>query len=183
MTTNIIIGIVVSGTFLIGFATLLILGIIRKNMTMVIVANVLFFLAVASSLVAASLVAEKGYEKLKKSFKGRTGVEMYTAILGIPDKCVKIVNKQDQTLPKIDVAISLEAQICSDELKRLLQREKYVEQRIASKELRTYAKWMQPTKWGDTLTVYYLQRDEMGNDQFLYLKPDKSRIYVVDVWD
>lgn len=85
------------------------------------------------------------------------GDEIYDAIF---DKrkfeCVKVLNKQDHVVPKIDYAICLHFETCPKELKRTLSRHEFTSEKLPTKEWNgkipygeTLA-WFNPTTLGDT---------------------------------
>src|SRR5690606_39355592 len=80
-------------------------------------------------------ILSKTYNKVTETLSPRTGDEIYDALF---DKrqtdCIKILNFQDQVVPKIDYAIWLHFETCPDELKRILSERS--EERRVGKECR-----------------------------------------------
>ncbi len=66
MSVSVWFWLVVSASFMLAFMILLFLGIKRKNMNMVILANVLFFVGIMSSLSAAHVINDGKMPKVPK---------------------------------------------------------------------------------------------------------------------
>ena len=77
----------------------------------------------------------KSYNKVADTFKSRTGNEIYDALF---DKrksdCVKVLNYQDQVVPKIDYAIWLHFETCPSELKRILAKHEFILDTLPTKD-------------------------------------------------
>ena len=67
--------------------------------------------------------------------KPRTGDEIYSALFGkTNNSCLKVLNQQDQIVPKIDYAIWLHFKTCPNELNRILQLHNFKTEKQASKD-------------------------------------------------
>lgn len=190
------------GLFLL-FVVLLFIGIAQKRRKPIYIALILFLLAIPTGLYTSFLFAQKAYKKIKTTridnpFK-RTGMEMYTAVLGKPEtNCVTVINSQDAYIPKIDCCIWLEFTTCPKELARI----------IADKELKPMQaetsyygdssvavvtedgmpdysprpKWFVPENLGagyKTLRKY--NPDDPNHALILFFSKDSSRAYYCDM--
>jgi hypothetical protein len=80
-----------------------------------------FIIFVGSFGWTARKFAEKTSAKITQMSSPRTGEAIYEALFDkSPFDCVKIVNFQDQIVPKMDEAIWLRFETCPNELKRIL---------------------------------------------------------------
>lgn len=107
------------------FIVLLFVGIVKKRRKPIYISLIFFLLAIPAGLYTSFLFAQKAYKKIKTTkienpFK-RTGMEMYTAVLGKPEtNCVTVINSQDAYIPRIDCCIWLEFTTCPKELARII---------------------------------------------------------------
>src|SRR6478735_842030 len=112
------------GLFLL-FVVLLFIGIAQKRRKPIYIALIFFLLAIPAGLYTSFLFAQKAYKKIKtvkiENPLKRTGMEMYTAVLGKPEiNCVTVINSQDAYIPRIDCCIWLEFTTCPKELTRII---------------------------------------------------------------
>ena len=128
-------------------------------------------------------------KNLADMFKPRTGEEIYLALFGKPQHgCLKVINQQDQIIPKIDYAIWLEFETCAEELKRILSLHNFTTEKQATKGWNTegplaHENWFKPEALGDTVWVYKWQKDEYGNGQTIYSKLDCTKAFCIDILD
>lgn len=171
------------GFFFLSFGLLLIFGIVRKNVNMIIIANVMFFGGVAASIYTAYLAADKAYNKIAANFRSRTGEEIYMAILGKPKTdCVKITGRKDQLIPKVDYAIYLKFEWCKEECERVLQLNPYEVSKIGTKNIKD-KEIFDLKDMGDSVYCYRYKRGDYANDQYIFLSEDSTKAYLVDIWE
>src|SRR5438552_19163555 len=118
---QILLSTIISGLLFIGFLTILVIGLIRKKRRFVFISIAVLFFSICSGSLTAYLFVSKSYNRITNTLKPRTGQEIYVALFGTThNNCVKILDYQDQTIPKIDYAIWLNFESCPEELKRIL---------------------------------------------------------------
>lgn len=94
---------VISGLVFLVFLVILILGIKRRNNKLKLIALLLFFGFIGLTAWTGFKFVSKTYNKVTETFKPRTGDEIYDALFGNRQtNCVKVLNYQDQVVPKID---------------------------------------------------------------------------------
>jgi hypothetical protein len=174
--------------FLIALSTL-VFGFIRKNRNLKLTS--LFFIIAFFALAGWTgyRVARKSYTTISKSFTPRTGDEIYDALFDRRKfDCVKVLNKQDQVVPKIDYAIWLEFETCPEELKRILSQHEFVSEKISTTGLEADGpsaneKWFNPSGLGDSILVFRYKKDEYGNGQTIYSSLDSTKAFCIDILD
>ena len=186
---EIIIWLILSGTFFISFLALLLIGVFRKNR--VIIFSSLFSLTITlgSAFWTGYLLLDKSYHKVTETLRPRTGEEIYSALFGKPEnECVKILNYQDQIVPKIDYAIWLHFETCPKELNRILNQHEFIASILAKTGVEQNGpsendKWFKPQTLGDSLLVFVYKKDDFGNGQTIYSSLDSTRVFCIDVLD
>jgi len=180
-----ILWVIVSGLLLVVFLSILLFGILRKNRSSIISSIFTLAIAVCSASWTVYLVLNKSYHKVTETLKPRTGEEIYTALFGkSKNDCVKVLNHQDQVIPKVDYAIWLHVEICPEELKRILNLHEFTANKVSSMDLdENGPSWFKPLTLGDSILVFIYNKDEYGNGQTFYSSRDSSEIFCKDVWD
>ncbi|HUP11743.1 MAG TPA: hypothetical protein VM187_06015 [Niastella sp.] len=168
------------------FIILLFVGIAKKRRKPVYIALILFLLAIPAGLYTSFLLAQKAYKKLKSTkienpLKRRTGMEMYTALFGMPEtNCVTVINSQDAYIPKIDCCIWLEFTTCANEIKRIIDK-KGLSPYVSSDNLPNYSprpKWFVPDNLGAGYIILRKHNpDDPNHDEILYLSKNSTRAY------
>lgn len=132
----------------------------------------------------------KSYNKVANTLKPRTGNEIYDALFGKRKyECVKVLNKQDQIVPKIDYAIWLHFETCPEELKRILSRHKFTSEKLQTKDWNgkiPYGEtldWFNPTTLGDTIMVYEYSANNNRNIQTIWTSLDSTEVFAMDILD
>ena len=121
----------ISGILLFTAIILLLIGLWKKKSTLMKIAVFAFVLSVGTGGYSIYVLANKTYHALQP----RTGEEIYAALFGKPaSKCVKVLNYQDQVVPKIDYAIWLHFKTCPDEMRRILSQKNYAFEKISAKD-------------------------------------------------
>ena len=174
---------------LIGSIVFFFIAIAKKKMPLFYIALVLSFVGVGTGLFAGYTFLYKSYIKISDAFKPRTGAEIYAALFdGKPDKCTVVLEKQDQIIPVIDVAIYLHFKTCEAELNRILKQQRYEMRVLVNKEKDTSTStlepnWFEPSKMGDSIYVYTYKKDDFGNYQTLFVSKKKHEVYCKDIWN
>ena len=107
MQLIIILGITMIFLF-IGSIIFFLIAIIKKKMPLFYLALLLSFVGVGTGFFICYKFLYKSYSKISKSLEPRTGEEIYATLFdGNPNECTNVIEKQDQVVPKIDVAIYL----------------------------------------------------------------------------
>jgi len=175
-------------TFLI-FLVMLILGFAQKNKPLKLISVFVFLAFIGLSCFTVIKFLTKSYNKVTGLVKPRTGEEIYKALFGnTKTDCVKILNYQDQVVPKIDYAIWLHFETCPSELNRILSLHEYKSKKVSTKGWITDGpsvneKWFKPKNLGDSIIVFEFKKDEYGNWQWIYSSMDSGRVFVEDVAD
>ena len=187
---QIILLIVITGLiFLTGVFTL-ILGIIKKNKNLKFISLIIFSGFIGFACWTGYKVVTKSYEKVTGTLKPRTGDEIYDALFGKRKfDCVKVLNKQDQVVPKIDYAIWLQFETCPEELKRILSRHEFKSEKLSTQSWNgkiPYGEtlvWFNPTTLGDTIMVYEYSTYDNRNIQTIWTSLDSTKVFVRDILD
>ncbi len=135
-------------------------------------------------------IVSKTYNKVADTFKMRTGNEIYDALFGKrKTNCVKILNFQDQVVPKIDYAIWLHSETCPSELKRILSKHDYNSEKLSTNNwngkipLGETLDWFNPKTLGDTIMVYEYSTNDSRNVQTIWINIDSTEVFVRDIFD
>jgi hypothetical protein len=176
-------------TFL-AFGVTLGLVFIKRNRNLKLTSLLLFITFIGLASWTGYKVIIKSYHKVGDKLKPRTGDEIYDALF---DKrktdCVKILNHQDQVVPKIDYAIWLHFETCPEELKRILSRHIFTSEKIPTRnwnEKIPYGEtltWFNPTTLGDTIMVYEYSTVDNRNIQTIWSSLDSTKVFCRDVLD
>lgn len=175
-----------AGITLLVFITLLLAGIIKKQMGYIY----LSLLALLAGIIWVSWgVYSVGKKTLRSAFQPRSGTAIYEALLGKPDtNCVSVLHSRDQLIPKIDTEIILHFKTCPGELQRILNNKAFKESvRIPAAAVKDHLSsalpdWFRPAEMSDTLLVFS-SIDDYGNGQEIYSSPDSTEVYLRDIWD
>jgi hypothetical protein len=189
--------------FLLLFIVLLFVGISQKKRKPIYIGLIFFLLAIPAGLYTSFLFAQKAYKKIKTTkienpFK-RTGMEMYTAVLGKPEtNCVTVINSQDAYIPKIDCCIWLEFTTCPKELARIITQKELKPLKsetlfnsdssvaeITGNSIPDYSpkpQWFVPENLGaGYITLRKYNPDDPNHDLILYFSKDSTRGYYCDM--
>ena len=175
----------ISGILLLSAIAMLLIGLWKKKSNLMKVAISVLLLSFATGGYTVYVLAYKTYHALQP----RTGEAIYAALFGTPvSNCVKVLNYQDQVVPKIDYAIWLHFKTCPDEMKRILSENNYEFEKISEKDTQSNGpsannKWFKPELLGDSVLTFKFKKDEYGNSQTIYLKRDSTEAYCIDVLD
>lgn len=173
-----------SGITFIAFITFLIFGQIKKRKAIFI--SSMIFLTI--SITAGGIAAYKTVTKVRDFFEPRTGEEIYAALFDKPEKnCVKILNYQDQFIPKIDYAIWLHTHTCPHELNRILNKVSFKFKSVSTQGMNSNGplandNWFKPESLGDTILIFN-NINEYGNGKEIYSNTDSTEIYVKEILD
>lgn len=180
---------VISGFAFLLFLVTFILGLTKKNKKLKLSALFLFFAFIGLTVWTGFKFVSKTYNKVAETFRPRTGDEIYDALF---DKrqtdCIKILNFQDQVVPKIDYAIWLHFETCPDELKRILSKHDFKTEIVSTIGWNTdgplaHENWFKPETLGDSILVFTYNKDDYGNGQYIYSSLDSSKVFVKDILD
>jgi hypothetical protein len=189
---QIIIWTLVSGLLFISFLALLIIGLVRKKRTNLLFSIAFLLLTFIGGFYVLYLVATKSANRISAMGKPRTGIEIYTALFDRPAYgCVEVMNKMDQTVPRLDCCIWLEFKTCPIELNRIINRESLVppiyQYSDTSAFIPNYSPrpvWWNPHLLGDSVVV--LQKydpDDPNHDQILIFSRDSTHAFYCDMAD
>ena len=165
------------------------IAISKKKMPLFYLALILSFLGVGTGLYTGYVFIQKSYFRISDSLKQRTGDEIYAALFeGKPNKCTVVIEKQDQILPVIDIAIYLHFKTCEAELNRILRQQEYEMSILVNNEDNTTSNsmgpdWFEPSKMDDSIYVYTCKKDDFGNYQTLFISKKRDEVYCIDVWE
>lgn len=105
------------------FLILLITGIIKQNRKLIYSSLIALGLSIVCGICVGVIVAKTVYTAVKTGENPlkRSGMEIYTALFDDPEtSCVKVLNSQDQYVPRVDCCIWLEFTTCPNELNRII---------------------------------------------------------------
>lgn len=187
---EIIILTVISGLAFLLFLVTFILGLKKKNRRFKLTSLLLFFAFISLTAWTGFKFVGKTYNKVTETLRPRTGEEIYEALF---DKrqtdCVKVLNHQDQVVPKIDHAIWLHFETCPDELSRILSKYEFREGKLPTENWdgkiplgETLARF-NPKTLGDTIMVYEYSTNESKNIQTIWTNLDSTKVFVRDISD
>ncbi|MBN8680812.1 MAG: hypothetical protein J0M29_21485 [Chitinophagales bacterium] len=181
---------VISGIAFLIFLVTLILGLIKKNKKLKLTSLILFIAFIGLTAWTGFKFVSKTYNKVTETLRPRTGEEIYDALF---DKrqtdCVKILNYQDQVVPKIDYAIWLHFETCPSELKRILSRHEFTAEKLSTTKwdgkipYGETLEWFNPTTLGDTIVVYEYSTSNSRNIQTIWMNLDSTKVFVRDILD
>ena len=180
---------VITGLFFLTGALTLVFGFIKKSKNLKHLSLFIFIGFLALAGWTGYKLVSKSYKKVTGTLKPRTGDQIYDALFEKRKyDCVKVLNHQDQVVPKIDYAIWLHFETCPEELKRILSRHKFSTEIISTIELEVDGpsandKWFNPASLGDSIFLFKYQKDEYGNGQTIYSSLDSSKVFCIDILD
>ncbi len=180
----------ISGLIFLTFIVTLIIGFTKNKKNLKYTSLFLFFTFVVCTGLTGYKVTSKTYNKIADTFKMRNGDEIYDALF---DKrktnCIKILNFQDQIIPKVDYAIWLHFKTCPSELKRILSRHEFNSEKLSTNNwdgkipLEETLDWFNPKTLGDTIMVYEYSTDDSRNIQTIWTNIDSTEVFVRDISD
>jgi len=180
---------VISGLIFLLFIVTLIVSFAKKNKKLKLTSLLLFFAFIGLTAWTGFKFVNKTYNKVTETFRPRTGDEIYDALF---DKrqtdCVKILNYQDQIVPKIDYAIWLHFETCPTEFKRILNLHDFTSEIVSTSDWNTdgplaHENWFKPETLGDSIQVLIYKKDDYGNGQYIYSSLDSTKVFVKDILD
>ena len=181
---------IISGLVFLTFVVTLILSFTKKNKTLKLTSLIVFFTFIACSTWTGYKFVSKAYDKVTDTFKIRTGDEIYDALFDKRKRsCIKILNYQDQVIPKIDYAIWLHFKTCPKELERILSKHNFEAEKLSSDNwngkipLVETLEWFNPTTLGDTIIVYEYSHSNNRNIKTLWTNTDSTEVFVRDILD
>lgn len=179
---------VISGLAFLLFLVTLILGLTKKNKKLNLTSLLLFFAIIGLTVWTGFKFVSKTYDKVTENLRPRTGDEIYDALF---DKrqtnCIKILNFQDQVIPKIDYAIWLHFETCPAELKRVLSRYEFSEEKLTTAKWHgkipdgETLDWFNPTTLGDSILVYEYSTNNSRHIQTIWINLDSTKVFVRDM--
>jgi hypothetical protein len=131
-----------------------------------------------------------GY-KIVKALAPRTGMDTYLSYFGKPTAdCVKVINFQDAEIPVMDFAVAFRFKTCPEELKRIISKKEYNEERISTKELTPPSTgvigtdvWLNPQSLGDSVLYYRYSKENGVNGITIYSNTDMTEAFCIDVFN
>ncbi len=181
---------IISGLIFIIFLVIIILGFTKKNKKLKLISLFVFLVFIGCTAWTGFKILNKTYNKVADTFKMRSGDEIYDALF---DKrktdCVKILNYQDQVIPKIDYAIWLHFETCPKEVKRILSKHNFDAETLSTEKwngkipLGETLDWFNPTILGDTIKVYEYSTNDSRSIQTIWTNLDSTKVFVRDILD
>jgi hypothetical protein len=175
---------------LVGFVEVRLLGLITPKINLIKSSIAVFLVAVTLRLTTAYQVITKSYNTVLKIVEPRSGEEIYTVLFGKTDnECLKIIDYQDQVIPKIDFAIWLHFKTCPEECLRILSEFDYSKEDLETKNwtsgtpLAKNIEWWNPKEMGTTIIVYEYAIKKSRNLRTLWISKDSTEIYCRDILD
>lgn len=181
---------VITGLIFLAVLLTLIFGFIKKSKHLKLLSLFTFIVFLVMAGWTGYKFLTKSYNKVANTLKPRTGNEIYDALFGKRKyECVKVLNKQDQVVPKIDYAIWLHFETCPEELKRILSRHEFTSEKLQTKDWNgkiPYGEtldWFNPTTLGDTIMVYEYSANNNRNIQTIWTSLDSTEVFAMDILD
>jgi len=179
-----------SALLFVAFSATFIPGLLKKRKKLLFISLVILLpVFIAMAAYTGYRLVSKSYSKVSGMMAPRTGEEIYAALFGKPQfPCVKVTEKQDQVVPKIDYAIMLHFKTCPGELKRILSLHEFQLEKLSAQDLEGSLSpagnnWFKPALLGDTIWVYNYKKDDYGNGQTIYSNPEFTEAYCMDILD
>jgi hypothetical protein len=167
-----------------------VLGFIKKSRNLKHLSLFTFFVFLALASWTGYRLVNKSYNKVANMLKPRTGDEIYDALFDRrKTNCVKVLNYQDQVVPKIDYAIWLHFKTCPEELKRILSRHEFSGEKVEIKSSfstipnEEQLDWFNPATMGDTILVYEYSTSNSRNIQSIWASLDSTEVFCRDILD
>lgn len=187
---EVIISTIIAGLVFLTFLVTLTLSFTKKKKKLKLTSLFLFFVFIGCAGWTGYKIVNKTYNKVADKFKMRTGDEIYDALFEKrKTNCIKILNYQDQVVPKIDYAIWLHFETCPTELKRILSKHEFKEEKLSTDNwngkipLGETLEWFNPTILGDSIMVYEYSKDNSRNIQTIWTNLDCTKVFVRDILD
>ena len=179
-----------TGASFLVFIILIIRGIINKKKNNLVPAIGFLILTICSGSWVLYNLISKSYNKISGAFRKRTGLEMYSALFGNPvNKCLAVLNQQDQYIPRIDCCIWLEFRTCPTELNRIIQQKEYVSRVFAAMDTTSYMpgfspipEWWKPQRLGDSVIVIQdIDLNDPNHAKILIIPKDSTHAFYCDM--
>ena len=181
---------VITGLTFLVFGLFLLFGLFRKNRKLLLTSVFAFIVFLSFAGWTGFKFVTKSYNKVADTLRPRNGDEIYDALFGKRQTaCVKILNYQDQVVPKIDYAIWLHFETCPEELKRILSRHEFSGGKVATNgwdgkiPYGETLDWFKPTTLGDTIIVYEYSTENNRNIQTIWTSLDSTKVFCRDILD
>lgn len=174
---EIITWIAVAVILLLLFVALLLLGIIRKNVKLVIASVACFVLFMGAGAVAAWRVVRGTISLAAETAKRRTGIELYTDVLGNPAGCVQVYSVHDPLIPTDPDPPRACFSTCPQEVRRVLAARDYEIVKRAAGDIAPMANsccsnYFSRERFGDTLMECIAS--DAGHTYTVYLSADST---------
>ena len=133
----------------------LIVGFVKKKRRLFLPFFILMAIALSCGVWTVYLFTSKSFNRLTDILEPRKGNEIYEALFGKPTiNCIKVLEHQDQVIPKIDYAILLHFETCPEELKRILSLHEFKAEVVSSESWEVKGasiseSWFRPETLGD----------------------------------
>jgi hypothetical protein len=180
---------IISGLVFFTFLVIIILGFTKKNKKLKMTSLIVLFVFIVCAGWTGYKIVDKTYNKVAENLRPRNGEEIYESLFGESQTdCNKILNYQDQVIPKIDYAIWLHFETCPAELRRILSLHDFKSEIVSTRKWNTERplaneNWFNPESLGDSILVSVYSKDDYGNRQFIYSSLDSTKVFVKDILD
>lgn len=189
MKEIIVLTVITGMTFLV-FGLFFFRGIFRQNKKHLLTSVFAFIVFLGFAGWTGFKFVTKSYSKVADTLRPRNGDEIYDALFGKRQtSCVKVLNYQDQVVPKIDYAIWLQFETCPEEVKRILSGHKFSGGKVVTNgwdgkiPYGETLDWFKPASLGDSIMVYEYSTDNSRNIQTIWISPDSTRVFCRDILD
>jgi hypothetical protein len=180
---------IITGLSFLLFLGICIWGFVQKDKKLKQTSLILLLVSIGLASWIAFKLINKTYSKVTDTLRPRTGDEIYDALFGQRQtNCIKMLNYQDQIVPKIDYAIWLHFETCTEEMKRVLSKHNFTKEIAVTKDWNSTGplaneNWFKPESLGDSILIFNHQKDEFGNRQTLYSSLDSTKVFCIDILD
>jgi hypothetical protein len=162
---------------------LLIWAILARKFSVLYVALAVLALAGLTAAVAMYRFAERSVDELHALATPRTGPEIYAALFGTPDTCVRIIAFDDALLPKLDNVIHLHARTCPAEVRRILATTTYTRDTTALTSANNAPPRFATALLGSDALTLQATLQEGKHWRTLHLRADSTALIVHDIVD
>jgi hypothetical protein len=126
----------------------------------------------------------RAYTTVNDLFKPRTGMEVYTAVLGKPKSCVQVRHFFDPTVPVMDDLLLLHVSTCPEEIERITSIRQYKLVKTTPSGCaysQAYMTWWELETLGDSIWVYDGIDQSKMHGPAIITNLDQTEAYCLDM--
>ncbi len=183
---NILMWLAITIVLAILFGAGMLLGVVRKNLKLVILSVVVLGLSIIAGAITAYKFVNKSYNALQVAVAPKTGEELYTEAFGAPgNDCVKMIGFSEPVVHVTGSELVICFGACPAEVGRILSQHRYEVVKRPRTEVQDIAdkpccsNYFTRQRFGDT--VLECMTSSKANSLTMYLSTDSTHVYYIDV--